>query len=167
MEDATATQRAGAIRDALHAVRDPEIPPLSVVELGIIADVRIEGTRAIVEMMPTFAGCPALDVMKQDILQAMREVGEREPEVRVVYDPPWTTERITPEGLRKLHEFGLAPPGPRTDGQDEYIQLQVVKCPFCGSMNTALESPFGPTLCRSIHYCNACLQSFEHFKPVG
>ncbi len=149
---------------ALEAVKDPEIPVISVVDLGIIADVRREGEAIVVDMTPTFAGCPALDVIRVDIRAAIEALGHGEVSVRVVYDPPWTTERITDRGRRQLKEFGLAPPGP-TCG-DGMPNLDAVPCPLCDSTDTTLESIFGPTLCRSIHYCNACLQSFEHFKQV-
>lgn len=152
--------------DALADVSDPEIPPLSVVDMGIISDVVPAPDGVIVRMTPTFAGCPALDVMREHIAHAVRAAGFENVRVDVVFEPPWISDRITADGLRKLKEFGLAPParcgttGPTLDA------LHDVPCPFCGSRNTALESIFGPTLCRAIHYCNACRQSFEQFKPV-
>ena len=149
---------------ALDAVKDPEIPVISVVDMGMIADVRREVGGIVVDMTPTFVGCPALDVIKADIRGAIEGLGHEEVSVRVVYDPPWTTERITDRGRRQLKEFGLAPPGPTCGGG--MPKLDAVPCPLCDSTDTALESIFGPTLCRSIHYCNACLQSFEHFKQV-
>lgn len=155
--------RLRAVWDALESVKDPEIPVLSVVDLGVIADVRIGEDTVAVDITPTFAGCPAIEVMKRDIHTAVKETGADVVDVRVVYDPPWTSERLTEEGRRKLKEFGLAPPGPRCGRTPN---LDKVPCPFCDSPDTELESMFGPTLCRSIHYCNNCLQSFEHFKPV-
>ena len=149
---------------ALEAVKDPEIPVISVVDLGMIADVRREGAAIVVDMTPTFVGCPALDMIRADIRAAIQSLGHEEVSVGVVYDPPWTTERITDRGRRQLKEFGLAPPGPTCGGGAP--KLDAVPCPLCDSTHTTLESIFGPTLCRSIHYCNACLQSFEHFKQV-
>ncbi len=150
---------------ALESVTDPEIPVLTVVELGIIPDARIENGRVTVEMCPTFAGCPALDVMRNDIRTAVENAGFDDVKVEIVFDPPWTSDRISDEGLRKLKAFGLAPPV-KCGGSVTEAMLQRVPCPYCDSGDTTLESIFGPTLCRAIHYCNSCLQSFEQFKPV-
>jgi len=165
-------QRIAAVWRALEAVPDPEIPPVSIVELGMIADVRIDGGAVVVDMTPTFAGCPALDLIREDIRKAaaatasdFKDAGTSEVKVNVVFDPPWTTDRITDEGRRKLKAFGLAPPGARCSGGG-MPNLEKTACPYCDSTNTEVESIFGPTLCRSIHYCHACLQSFEHFKAV-
>jgi ring-1,2-phenylacetyl-CoA epoxidase subunit PaaD len=118
-------------------------------------------------MTPTFAGCPALDVMRDSIAEAVRAEGYDDVRVDVVFNPPWTTDRITPDGRRKLKEFGLAPPGKCGTTGPSMESLRQVACPYCDSTDTDLESIFGPTLCRAIHYCNACRQSFEQFKPVG
>ncbi|MEK7325781.1 MAG: 1,2-phenylacetyl-CoA epoxidase subunit PaaD, partial [Chloroflexota bacterium] len=118
-----------------------------------------------VKMTPTFAGCPAVEMMRQAIEDRLRQFGLAEVKVTITYDPPWNSNRITPEGRRKLKEFGLAPPVPYS-GELNLIQIITVRCPFCDSHNTTMESPFGPTLCRSIHYCHDCQQSFEQFKPV-
>ena len=152
---------------ALATVTDPEIPVISVVEMGIVCGVEREGDRIVVRMTPTFAGCPALDVIRCDIANAVRDAGFADVRVDVVFDPHWSSDRITPEGRRKLKEFGLAPPGPACAGGATESALRHVACPFCNSRDTTLESIFGPTLCRAIHYCNACRQSFEQFKPVG
>ena len=138
---------------------------ISVVDMGMIARVRIDDTGVVVDMTPTFAGCPALDVIKRDIEEKVLGAGESQVRVNIVFDPPWTTDRISEEGRRKLKEFGLAPPIPGSCGLGEG-GLQRVLCPYCDSADTTLESIFGPTLCRSIHYCQSCLQSFEHFKEV-
>lgn len=152
--------------DALESVTDPEIPVLSIVDMGIIADVRLEDSHIAVDITPTFVGCPAVDVIRQDVVHALRDIGEPDAKVRLVFDPPWTSDRLTPTGRRKLAEFGIAPPGEKC-GQHSLSPLDHITCPFCLSKNTELESIFGPTLCRSIHYCRGCQQSFEHFKPVG
>lgn len=150
---------------ALQFVFDPEIPVLSIVDMGIIAGVRTEAGEIVVDMTPTFVGCPALDVIKSDIRTALAAAGAERVRVNVVFDPPWTSDRMTDEGRRKLKEFGLAPPqqchaaSPGTP--------PTARCPFCESEQTDLESLFGPTLCRSIHYCRSCLQSFEQFKTVS
>lgn len=150
---------------ALDAVADPEIPAISVVELGIIPDAFIEDGKVTVQMCPTFAGCPALDLMRDQVKQAVVDAGFDDVKVEIVFDPPWTSDRISDEGLRKLKEFGLAPPT-KCGGAVNEAMLNRVECPFCDSRDTTLESIFGPTLCRAIHYCNSCLQSFEQFKPV-
>ena len=154
------------VRAALESVKDPEIPPISIVELGMIAGVSIAEGAVVVKMTPTFAGCPALDVLRRDIREAVVAAGFNSVRVEVVYDPPWTTDRITPEGLRKLKEFGLAPPVHCGSAGLTHEALAQAACPFCDSTDTVLESIFGPTLCRAIHYCNGCRQSFEQFKPV-
>ena len=148
--------------DALHDVADPEIPTINVVDLGIIRRVSL-GERIRVEMMPTFVGCPALDMMRRDIASRLREFGEVE--VRVVLDEPWTTERITEAGREMLREASLAPP-PRGTLRLTPVPAEPVACPYCGSPDTQLENLFGPTACRSIFYCRACQQPFEGFKAV-
>lgn len=153
------------IWQALESVKDPEIPSLSVIELGMIDGISMETGAVVVRMMPTFVGCPALETLQRDVAAAVRNAGIANVRVELVYDPPWSTDRITAEGHRKLKEFGLAPPV-RNAGTIE-LNIQRVPCPYCDSHNTELESIFGPTLCRSIHFCHDCRQSFEHFKPVG
>lgn len=159
------SDRLRKVHLALEKVCDPEIPPVNIVEMGMIADVRMEGETVIVDMTPTFAGCPALDMIRKDITTVLHEHGEKSVKVNVVYDPPWTTDRLRESARRKLKEFGLAPPG-KCCPSGNLPSLDHIACPFCDSINTELESIFGPTLCRSIHYCHACLQSFEHFKTV-
>ena len=163
--DGVNDDRHDRVMSVLQHVNDPEIPVLSVVDLGIIAAVRVEADGVTVDMTPTFVGCPALDVIRGDIRRAVEEIGEKNVAVNVVFDPPWTSDRITENGRRVLKEFGLAPPGRRC-GTNESPDLGATPCPFCDSQDTELESIFGPTLCRSIHYCRSCLQSFEHFKSV-
>ena len=150
---------------ALENVKDPEIPIISIVEMGLIADVRVEGQGVRVQITPTFAGCPAVEVMRAEAEQRIRALGIQQVAVQITFDPPWDSNRISAEGRRKLKDFGLAPPRPYS-GSLDLIQLEVVDCPHCGSADTRLESAFGPTLCRAIHYCRACQQSFEQFKPL-
>lgn len=152
--------------EVLHSVVDPEIPVISVVELGIIAAVAVSDQRVSVSLTPTFAACPAIELMKTRIEEAIGQAGFGEVEIKVVYDPPWTTERITPDGRAKLKQFGLTPPqhiGCRPVRPEDFDN---VPCPFCDATDTTLDSTFGPTLCRAMHYCNACQQPFEYFKPV-
>jgi len=151
----------------LENVPDPEIPKVSVVELGMIAGVDVNSNEVTVRMTPTFAACPAVAYIQNHIKNELAFAGYKNVTVDVVYDPPWTSDRITQAGLEKLEKFGLAIPN-RLAGQDvEISDLRHVACPHCRSTDTSLESTFGPTLCRAIHYCNACQQSFEQFKPVS
>lgn len=150
---------------ALQAVKDPEIPTVSIVEMGLIADVYTAPDSVRVKITPTFAGCPAVEVMRAESEKRIRELGIENVSVQITFDPPWDSNRISPEGRRKLKEFGLAPPRPHS-GNVDLIQLELVNCPYCGSSDTKLESAFGPTLCRAIHYCYSCRQSFEQFKPL-
>jgi ring-1,2-phenylacetyl-CoA epoxidase subunit PaaD len=155
--------------EALQDVKDPEIPVISVVDLGVIHDVEIdENGRVEIGMTPTFAGCPAIDAMKEDIVRAMRElldVPEEKVTVNVLYNTPWSTNKISPRGRVLLKEFGLSPP-PAFDGMLTLEVLQNAVCPNCNSNNTFMMSTFGPTACRAIHHCNNCKETFEQFKPL-
>ena len=157
---------ADSVWRALAEIPDPEIPVISIVDLGVVADVRVAGNRVEVDFTPTFMGCPALDTMRHQIEDAVRGLGA-EPVVHVVLDDSWSTDRITPEGREKLREAGLAPPTPRSEGPT-LVQLQSngFRCPYCGSRDTALENIFGPTPCRSLRYCRGCKQPFEQFKTI-
>ncbi len=166
---ASDTQSADVERiwEVLDQVKDPEIPAVSIIEMGMIAGVERTDASTVVRMTPTFAACPAIELMKGLVRDALTDAGYANVSVQIVFDPPWTTDRITEAGLVKLQGFGLAPPE-RMDGREvSPADLADVPCPYCSSKHTSMESPFGPTLCRSIHYCNDCLQSFEHIKPVG
>jgi ring-1,2-phenylacetyl-CoA epoxidase subunit PaaD len=158
---------ADAVWDALAEIPDPEIPVISLVELGVIRDVEVEGSRVRVEFTPTFLGCPALEVMRDAMDARIRELGA-DPEIRVVTDDSWSTDRITPTGREKLREAGFAPPTPREASAPTLVQLQTgaFKCPYCGSTDTRLDNLFGPTPCRSLRYCASCRQPFEQFKTI-
>jgi ring-1,2-phenylacetyl-CoA epoxidase subunit PaaD len=148
------------IRAALGAIMDPEIPTCSITDLGIVEDVRIGATIEI-DLLPTFAGCPALDVIREDVEVAVRALTGDATEVRVrfVNHPPWNTDRISDAGKEALGAYGIAPPVLLPIGRKE-----TVSCPYCGSEQTVLESAFGPTPCRTIRYCSACRNPFEGFK---
>jgi ring-1,2-phenylacetyl-CoA epoxidase subunit PaaD len=152
---------------ALGEVADPEIPVVSLVELGVVRDVEVEGGRVRVAFTPTFLGCPALEVMRDRMADAIAALGA-EPQVDVLLDDSWSTDRITPEGRAKLREAGFAPPPPREASAPTLVQLQAkaFRCPYCGSTETRLENLFGPTPCRSLRYCESCRQPFEQFKTV-
>ncbi|SHH61516.1 ring-1,2-phenylacetyl-CoA epoxidase subunit PaaD [Chryseolinea serpens] len=149
----------------LEAVKDPEIPVLSLVDLGVITDVVVENNSVDIEMTPTFVGCPALEIMKQEITETLLQRGMKEVRIVVNFRDPWSSDKISEKGRRALKEFGLAPPMAAKVFTDLDV-LEHVSCPRCEGTNTTLKSVFGPTLCRSIHYCFDCQESFEQFKPL-
>lgn len=153
------------ILEWLEVVKDPEIPAISLVDLGVITKVDINHDgKVTVDMTPTFAGCPAMDYMKKDVEEVLTQKGV-EFEVNVSFKSHWSSNRITEKGRAALKNFGLAPPQKFMIIPDLDI-LDKTPCPYCDSHDTEMKSPFGPTLCRSLHYCNHCLQAFEQFKPV-
>ncbi|MHB8575214.1 MAG: 1,2-phenylacetyl-CoA epoxidase subunit PaaD [Dehalococcoidia bacterium] len=160
--DAASAELERAIWEALREVADPGIPTLSVVDLGIIRAVRTEPGRAVIELMPTFLGCPAIGMIRQAIEVRIAELSPVA--VELVRDEAWSSERISEAGRRVLRESGFAPP-PRGD-EFELTVLPVAESPYSGSRSTLLESAFGPTPCRAIHYCRSCRQPFEQFKAV-
>ena len=161
--------------DAVAAVHDPEIPPCSIVDLGIVERVEVAESRIEVDLLPTFAGCPALDVIEADVRAALEAVaGGKDVRVRFVYSPPWTSDRITEKGREALRQYGITPPDSESKaaGHKAFVPLSALNdaapplmCPFCASRQTVVESDFGPTLCRTIHFCQACRNPFEGFKP--
>jgi ring-1,2-phenylacetyl-CoA epoxidase subunit PaaD len=158
---------AEQVWDALEEIPDPEIPVISLVELGVVRSVDVREGHVKVEFTPTFLGCPALEVMKRALEEKVSALGG-EPDVRVIQDDSWSTDRITPTGREKLRAAGFAPPAPREASAPTLVQLQakVHRCPYCGSTDTRLENIFGPTPCRSLRYCDSCRQPFEQFKTI-
>ena len=152
---------------ALDEIPDPEIPVISLVDLGVIRAVDVQEGHVRIEFTPTFLGCPALETMRAAIEQQVERLGG-EPEVRVIADDSWSTDKITPAGRAKLREAGFAPPAPREASTPRLVQLQasVFRCPYCDSTDTRLENIFGPTPCRSLRYCASCRQPFEQFKTI-
>jgi ring-1,2-phenylacetyl-CoA epoxidase subunit PaaD len=151
----TAPLSRATVERILSTVRDPEIPTVSIVDLGLVHDIAIDGDRVSVELLPTFVACPALDIIRSTVVEALASVG-RPVDVRFVRTVPWTTERLTPAGRDGLRAAGIAPPA----------EPDEVRCPFCESARVAMDGAFGPTLCRSLFYCRECRQPFEAFKPV-
>ena len=158
---------AEAVWSALEEIPDPEIPVISLVDLGVIRDVAVDGGRVRIELTPTFLGCPALEAMRRALEEKVSALGG-EPDVRVIQDDSWSTDRISPAGREKLRAAGFAPPAPRAAGATTLVQLQskAFRCPYCGSTETKLENIFGPTPCRSIRWCESCRQPFEQFKTI-
>jgi ring-1,2-phenylacetyl-CoA epoxidase subunit PaaD len=152
---------AAEVWAALDEIPDPEIPVVSLVDLGVIRSVEVQEGRVRIEFTPTFLGCPALETMKAALEAKVASLGA-EPDVRVIQDDSWGTDKITAAGREKLREAGFAPPAPRL----VQLQAQVHKCPYCGSTETRLENIFGPTPCRSLRYCESCRQPFEQFKTI-
>lgn len=149
----------------LEEVKDPEIPVLSLVDLGVITNVHIDSDSVAIEMTPTFVGCPAMDMMKLEVIEQLKKKGVQNVDVNISFKSPWTSDKISEKGRLALKKFGLAPP-PKGNLFTDIDILEYAMCPRCNGTNTELKSPFGPTLCRSIHYCNDCLEAFEQFKPI-
>jgi ring-1,2-phenylacetyl-CoA epoxidase subunit PaaD len=144
-----------AVRLALRDVADPEIPVVSVLDLGMVERVDVADDAIHVELLPTFVGCPAVDVIKAAVADRLSVFG-RPVVVETTFRVPWTSDRITASGKAKLRASGFAPPSGEA----------AVRCPYCGSADVALDNLFGPTQCRSLRYCRACRQPFEQFKTV-
>ena len=149
--------------ELLEEIADPEIPVISLVDLGVIRSVDVQDGHVRIEFTPTFLGCPALEAMKRAIEEKVPDA-----DVQVIQDDSWSTDKITPAGREKLRVAGFAPPPPREAGPPQLVQLQasVHRCPYCGSKETRLENIFGPTPCRSIRWCESCRQPFEQFKTI-
>ncbi|WP_274433109.1 1,2-phenylacetyl-CoA epoxidase subunit PaaD [Alicyclobacillus sp. ALC3] len=154
---------APEVERALYDVFDPEIPALSIMDLGMVRSVTSADGHALVQLMPTFMGCPALSIIRRNVIDRVLAVeGVTSADVEFVYDEPWTTERMTETAKVRLREFGIAPPA---CGLLQMNSL-TAECPYCRSSHTRLDSLFGPTACRSVFYCEDCHQPFEAMKPV-
>ena len=149
----------------LEEVKDPEIPVLSLVDLGVITNITAGPNGVRIELTPTFVGCPALDMMKSEIIEVLHGKGIDEVEVEVTFREIWTSDRISEKGKAALKKFGLSPPPSRQIFTDLEV-LEHAACPRCDGTNTEMKSAFGPTLCRSIHFCFDCREAFEQFKPL-
>lgn len=157
-----------AVLAALEEVPDPEIPGVSIVELGMIGGIEIGADEIAIELLPTFVGCPALEVIRDSVADRLAGFG-RPVRVDVSFSTPWSSDRISPAGREKLRRSGFAPPPPTRPGRGLPMlgaEAAPVACPYCGSTRTTLENVFGPTQCRSIRHCADCRQPFESFKPV-
>jgi ring-1,2-phenylacetyl-CoA epoxidase subunit PaaD len=144
-----------AVREVLATIHDPEIPTVSIADLGLVHEVRVDVDGITVQLLPTFVACPALEVIRATVVDALAAF-DRPAMVTFTFAVPWTTERLTPDGAAGLRKAGIAPPA----------EPSAVRCPFCDSARVAMDGLFGPTLCRSLFYCRECRQPFEAFKPV-
>jgi ring-1,2-phenylacetyl-CoA epoxidase subunit PaaD len=164
-----ATSRAGEaerVRHIVGSVPDPEVPVLSIEDLGILRDVILaDDGRVAVTITPTYSGCPAMDTIRADVADALAEHGYHDVEVSLVLSPAWTTDWMSEEGRRKLHEYGIAPPAGRPAGGPVALTLSL-RCPQCASPDTRELSRFGSTACKSLWVCNACREPFDHFKTL-
>jgi ring-1,2-phenylacetyl-CoA epoxidase subunit PaaD len=159
-EDATARASAAA-----GAVLDPEVPVLTIADLGVLRDVTVDAAgRVVVTVTPTYSGCPAMDVIRRDVEDAVLAAGFADVEVRTVLSPAWTTDWMTDQGRQALADYGIAPPQRRTSTSRPILVSLSVRCPQCDSPDTRELSRFGSTACKSMWACNACLEPFDHFK---
>lgn len=157
-----------SVREALLDVMDPEIPNLSIVDLGIVRNVAVGDAGISVEIMPTFVGCPALEMIKEGVRERLYALAPETPvDIHVTFEEAWTSDRISEKGRQVLKTSGFAPPSKMPQGKLNLMQLMpVAECPYCGSRKTVMDNAFGPTLCRAIYYCSSCRQPFEQFKQV-
>ncbi len=151
--------------DAARCVPDPEIPVVTVEDLGILRSVKVEGRRAIAEVTPTYSGCPAVLAIELAVETSLLNAGF-EPEIRRVMSPSWTTEWITPEGRKKLKEYGIAPPEEASGSVRSLFGETQVQCPQCNSTDTKKLSEFGSTACKALYQCQACKEPFDYFKCI-
>jgi len=151
--------------DVAATVVDPEIPVLTIEDLGVLRAVREDGDRVRVDLTPTYSGCPAIDAMRDDVRTALQGAGYRDVEVRMVLSPAWTTDWMTAAGKQKLHDYGITPPNGHAAPGRTALRM-AVKCPRCDSLDTREVARFGSTSCKALYECNACLEPFDFFKVL-
>ena len=164
------TYNKGEIWDLLSEVKDPEIPVLSIIELGIAREVTVDGDKVIIRITPTYSGCPAMKAIENEIEKVLRKNGIQNFEVVKDFSETWTTDWMPDEAKKKLKDYGIAPPG-KTEKEGDFLKTlkgssRVIPCPYCDSTNTELQSEFGSTACKSQYYCHDCDEPFEHFKCI-
>ncbi|HNQ60885.1 MAG TPA: phenylacetate-CoA oxygenase subunit PaaJ [Bacteroidia bacterium] len=149
----------------LEEIPDPEIPVISIVELGITRDVHIDGDSVTVDITPTYSGCPAMGVIEKDIIGKLKAAGVENPKIKVVYSPVWTTDWLNDEAKEKLRKYGIAPPEKASHDKSLLTgKPKIIACPYCGSGKTKLISQFGSTACKALYKCENCLEPFDYFK---
>ncbi len=164
-------ENEAAVWAVLAQVPDPEVPALSLCDLGIVREVTVVGSNVQVVLTPTYSGCPATEVIAQSVLDALKAAGFASVSLTQRLSPPWTTDWMSAEGRRKLRDYGIAPPdglAPVATCRTSPISIRPrnVACPRCGSANTERLSAFGATACKALHRCLDCREPFEHFKPI-
>lgn len=150
--------------ERLSLIPDPEIPVISILELGIVRDVRYDGEMLEIVITPTYTGCPAMNLFVAEIKAAMHDQGFDNLKVTTVYSPAWTTDLMSTEAKSKLKRYGIAPPVQNASEEDPFAPPPVIPCPHCDSQHTTLVSQFGATACKSLYTCNDCKEPFEYFK---
>lgn len=161
--------RVKTLRALLASVTDPEIPALSIDEMGILRDVSMEGETVMVTITPTYSGCPAIDQITEDVQRKLNEHGYRKSRVKLVLTPAWTTDWMTDESREKLRTYGISPPCRTTDineSSEEHRLSFAAPCPQCQSVNTKQLSEFGSTACKALWKCHDCMEPFDYFKPL-
>ncbi len=164
------TYNKDEIRDLLSEVKDPEIPVLSIIDLGILREVRVDEGKVTVRITPTYSGCPAMKAIEREIEKTLKVNGIQSFEVKKDFSETWTTDWMSDKAKKKLKDYGIAPPG-KTEKEDDFLNTlkgpsRIIPCPYCDSTNTELQSEFGSTACKSQYYCHACDEPFEHFKCI-
>ena len=157
------------IYELLDSIKDPEIPVISICELGIVRDITIVNETVYINITPTYSGCPAMAEISDDIIKTLNKAGYAEVEIRTIFSPAWTTDWMSPESREKLKGYGIAPPHKVLDTEKLFNIMQpeeLVSCPFCNSGKTKRTSEFGSTACKALYFCNSCMQPFEYFKGI-
>ncbi len=150
----------------LSQIPDPEIPVINIAELGVLREVDVVGDKVIVKITPTYSGCPAMKQMEDDIYALLKKEGIENAEVKMIYNPPWTTDWITEAARKKLFEYGIAPPENTSLDKSVLTGKKKIVCPNCRSENTELVSQFGSTACKALYKCKDCLEPFDYFKCI-
>jgi ring-1,2-phenylacetyl-CoA epoxidase subunit PaaD len=163
----TLTISSEEILQILKQVKDPEVPVIDIVELGVVRNVLVEENNVQINITPTYSGCPAMQVIEQEIKDTLKKNGIENFSIKTIFSPAWTTDWLTDEAKQKLKDYGIAPPSGTTEQHlNSFIKgkFNPVQCPFCNSVNTRITSAFGSTACKALHFCNNCMQPFEEFK---
>lgn len=153
-----------SLRELLSSIKDPEVPAISIVELGIVRDIAVTDQAVTVTITPTYSGCPAMKMIEDDIRNLLGEHGVSKVVIQTVFSPAWTTDWIDDDAKTKLRQYGIAPPLSASQSPLLQIDMPVIHCPHCSSGDTELKSEFGSTACKSYYFCNSCRQAFEYFK---
>lgn len=153
------------VLEILKSVKDPEIPVLSVVDMGVVRDVQLD-PNVTITITPTYSGCPAMNTIEDDILKCLANNGFKNAEVKTVLSPAWTTDWLTAEARKELETYGIAPPKGSSDKKLLFLEDETIPCPKCTSENTELVSEFGSTACKALYKCKECLEPFDYFKCI-